>query len=256
MPIDRRSFLQLSAATLAAGALAATPLARSATARAVEAIAVDALTTFDPRPIAALAEQLFPGKGAELVTAWRLRQFEYAWLRTSMGRYADFWQVTDEALVFATKQLKLDPDRTRRERLMQGFLDIRAWPEALPAFRTLKEAGIRLVFLSNFTARMLDAGVANSGLGGLFEAHLTTDLVRAYKPDPRAYRMGVDALGVPRERILFAAFGGWDAAGAKSYGYPTFWVNRANQPVEELGYLPDAQGATLIDLAQYVLGAA
>jgi 2-haloacid dehalogenase len=46
--------------------------------------------------------------------------------------------------------------------------------------------------------------------------------------------MAVDAPKLRREEILFAAFGGWDAAGAKAFGFPTFWVNRMGSPLEEL----------------------
>ena len=99
---------------------------------------------------------------------------------------------------------------------------------------------------------MLDAAVRNSGLQGMFEEHLSTDRVKAFKPDPRAYRMGVDALGMKKEEIAFAAFAGWDAAGAKFYGYPTFWVNRARAPLEELGVVPDGTGAGLNDLVSFV----
>jgi hypothetical protein len=41
------------------------------------------------------------------------------------------------------------------------------------------------------------------------------------KLDPRAYQMRIDAFRLPKQEILFAAFGGWDAAGAKSFGYET-----------------------------------
>ena len=71
-------------------------------------------------------------------------------------------------------------------------------------------------------------------MNGVFDHVLTADRVSAYKPDPRAYRIGLDAFGLNPDQILFAAFAGWDAAGAKSFGYPTFWVNRQNQPAEEL----------------------
>jgi 2-haloacid dehalogenase len=100
---------------------------------------------------------------------------------------------------------------------------------------------------------MLDAGIRNSRLDGVFDHVLSTDLVKAFKPDPRAYQMGLDALGMGADRILFAAFAGWDAAGAKSFGYPTFWVNRQNQPGEELGVAPDATGANLNDLVEFLL---
>jgi 2-haloacid dehalogenase len=81
---------------------------------------------------------------------------------------------------------------------------------------------------------------------------VSTDLARTYKPDPRAYQLGVDALGLPREQILFAAFAGWDAAGARRFGYPTFWVNRLQAPPEELGAPPDGVGASLDGLVAFV----
>ena len=54
-------------------------------------------------PVFAKADEIFPGKGAELSNAWRTRQFEYTWLRTLGGSYVDFWQVTEESLMFAAK---------------------------------------------------------------------------------------------------------------------------------------------------------
>ncbi len=102
---------------------------------------------------------------------------------------------------------------------------------------------------------MLDAAVRNSGLQGIFEPYLGIDRVRDHKPDPRAYRMALDALGLKREEMAFATLGGWDAAGAKAFGYPTFWVNRMGLPVEGLGFAPDASGPTLRELANFVAGA-
>lgn len=253
MQLTRRELLGLSVAGAASGLL--TGGARSATSPAIQAVAFDAFTVFDPRPVSSLTERLFPGKGAELGKAWRSRQFEYAWLRTLTGRYVDFWQVTEDALVFSARLLKLELGREQRGRLMHAFLEIGAWPDALPALKSMKEAGIRLALLSNFTAAMLDAAVANSRLEGIFEPHLTTDRARAYKPDPRAYRMGIDAFGLAREEIAFAAFAGWDAAGARSFGYPTVWINRAGLPPEVLGAVPDATGENLGDLARVVLAA-
>jgi 2-haloacid dehalogenase len=94
----------------------------------------------------------------------------------------------------------------------------------------------------------------NAGLEGLLEAPLSTDHVRAYKPDPRAYQMGLDAFGLKREEVVFAASASWDAAGAKAFGYPSFWVNRANLPVEALGAAPDAIGLGMADLVAFVMG--
>jgi 2-haloacid dehalogenase len=66
--------------------------------------------------------------------------------------------------------------------------------------------------------------------------------------------MGLDGFKLEKAEIVFAAFAGWDASGAKWFGYPTFWVNRLNSPVEELGVAPDGVGSGLSDLVEFVLG--
>ena len=256
MPVNRREFLHLVAGGVTTGLLVSNPLTRGATRPKIKAIAFDAFPVFDPRTIFARADELFPGKGADLSNAWRTRQFEYTWLRTLSQRYVDFWQVTEDALVFATKMLKLDLTPEKRKQLMEAYLELKAWADALPALRSLKDAGIRLAFLSNFTSRMLDAAIKNSGLEGIFEDHLSTDKVQAFKPDPRAYQMGIDAFRLTREEIAFAAFAGWDAAGARWFGYPTVWVNRMNLPAEELGVAADAIGGNLNDLVSFVKASA
>jgi 2-haloacid dehalogenase len=102
------------------------------------------------------------------------------------------------------------------------------------------------------TARMLETGIRNARLEAMFTHVLSTDEKRTYKPEPRAYQMAVDAMKLGREEILFVAFAGWDAAGAKSFGFPTFWVNRLNLPEEELGARADGTGRDLADLVKFV----
>jgi 2-haloacid dehalogenase len=228
-------------------------LPRLAGSRKPKAILFDAFPVFDARPIVALAETAFPGRGAELVSIWRSRQFEYAWLRVAGHRYADFWQVTDDALRAAARVLRLEIGAREQTRLMNAYLDLTAYADVPAALAALRAAGIRLALLSNLTPRMLDASVRHAGLAGMFERILSTDLAATYKPDPRAYQLGLDELRLGRDDVLFAAFAGWDVAGAKWFGYRTFWVNRAGQPAEELGAVPDASGATLADLVAYVM---
>ena len=251
MSVDRREFLYMAAGA-ASGLLATISPAQAATKPKIKAIAFDAFPIFDPRPVFALVEKLFPGKGAELSNAWRTRQFEYQWLRALSGQYADFWQATEDALVFSTKLLKLELPEETRKQLMDAYLALKAWPDVLPALQTLKNAGMRLAFVSNATPKILDASIKNAGLEGYFEHVLSTDKIKTYKPDPRAYQMGVDALKLKREEILFVAFAGWDAAGAKSFGYPTFWVNRLNLPAEELGVVSDGTGPGMADLVKFL----
>jgi len=247
MPIDRRKFVTLAAATLVA------PSAFAET-RPFKAIAFDGFVITDPRPVFAKSEELFPDKGRALNEIWRTRIFEYTWLRTVGGHYADFWHVIEDSLMVAARASKVDLTAGQRDTLMQTWLMFKAWPDVAPGLKELKAAGIRMAFLANPTARMLDAVVANSALEGFFEPHLSTDKVQAFKPASVAYQMGPEAFKLPKEEIAFAAFAGWDAAGAKWFGYPTFWVNRANAPLEELGVTPDGTGAGMADLVKFVLG--
>jgi 2-haloacid dehalogenase len=246
-PMIARRQLLLGSAIL--GALSS---ARADGPARYKAIAFDGFPLIDPRPVALRAEALFPGHGVQLMEAWRTRQFEYTWLRTLSGRYADFWQVTQQALVVAATASEIDLTPDLRDRLMQTFLELKVWPDVAPALGALKASGLRMAFLANPTVEMLDAPMRNAGLEGLLEAPLSTDRVRAYKPDPRAYQMGLDAFGLKREEIVFAASASWDAAGAKAFGYPSFWVNRANLPAEALGAAPDAIGSGMADLVTFV----
>jgi 2-haloacid dehalogenase len=253
MLVNRREFGTLAAGGVAAAnAIAPAGQARATSGATIKAIAFDGFPIIDARPVAAKTEEIFPGRGLELGNAWRTRQFEYTWLRTLGGNYANFWRVTEQSLVFAARLLKIELTADQRDQLMQTYLKLKAWPDVLPALKQLRDAGIRMAFLSNLTEAMLDAAVKNSGLEGFLEGHLSTDKVRAFKPDPRAYQMGVDAFNLKKEEIAFAAFAGWDAAGARWFGYPTFWVNRLNTPVEELGVVPDGIGSGLGDLVKFV----
>lgn len=167
-----------------------------------------------------------------------------------MGRYVDFPTTTRDALVFAAKSLKLELSPATQQRLLDGYSQLKAWPDVVPALQDLKRAGLRLGFLSNFSHDMLTANIKSAGLEGTFDQVLSTDRVKAFKPDPRAYQLGVDAFGLGREEIVFAAFAGWDAAGAKSFGFRTFWVNRQNGVEEELQVHPDASGS-MADLVRF-----
>jgi 2-haloacid dehalogenase len=250
MSIGRRKVLGLALATAATGFIQRSAIA--APPQKIKAIAFDAFPIFDPRPVYALGKQLFPGKGAELGNAWRGRQFEYQWLRGLGGHYVDFWHATDDAPVYAAKATRLDLTPDKRKQLMNAFLELRAWPDVAPQLQAFKKDGMKLAFLSNATQKILDAGIRNSGLDGAFDAVVSTDAIKSYKPDPRAYQMGVDALKLKRDEILFVAFAGWDVAGAKWFGYPTYWMNRLNAPVEELDATPDGTGTNLNELAAFL----
>jgi len=252
MSLNRRNFLKFVTVSTSATLFSKATLAQAAKKSQIKAIAFDGFPIFDPRPIFSLAETLFPGKGKDLSQAWRTRQFEYQWLRALSGQYVDFWQATEDGLLFAVKQLKLEPSQEKIERLMNAYLNLKPWPDVIPALKSLRSSNIRLAFLSNLTPNILATNMRKSGIEDYFEHAISTDRIHTYKPDPRAYQLGVDTLKLKREEIAFAAFAGWDAAGAKWFGYPTFWVNRAGFDAENLGITPDGTGKGMAHLVQFI----
>jgi 2-haloacid dehalogenase len=218
----------------------------------IQAIAFDAYgTLFDVHSVIALCNRKFPGQGAELSRLWRAKQLEYTWLRSLMGRYEDFWMVTESALVFACRSLNLAcPTETRKE-LMESYLRLDTFPEVKSALGKL--AKHKLAILSNGSPRMLAAAVERAGLKGVFADVISVDELKIYKSSPRVYGLVSSHLDVPKSAIAFVSSNFWDIAGAKSYGFWTCWVNRGKLASDELGVKPDCTVETL-DRLNAVLG--
>jgi len=219
-----------------------------------KAVAFDYFVIFDPNSVIPAVEAEFPGRGAEFVKAWRSKQFEYCFLRSITARHDDFFKVTEDALVYTAEAMKLDLPADARARLLDAYLALKPWPDAIEALRTLKASGLRIITIANFSPKMLRANADRAGITDLFDDLLSTEVNGTYKPDARAYELGIKKLNLKKEEIVFAAFGGWDAYGAKSYGYTTYWVNRFNLPAEELGVKPDAASNNIQGLVDFVLG--
>jgi 2-haloacid dehalogenase len=164
---------------------------------------------------------------------WRTKQLEYTWLRSLMSRYVDFWAVTDEALRFALKRMGIKVTSEQHAALLAAYLHLSAYPEVPAALAGL--APRPCMILSNGSPHMLEAVVASSGLEGQFTHIISADLVKVYKPDPRVYALAPDALGLPKEAIVFVSSNGFDIMGAKAYGFQVAWINRINTPADELG---------------------
>ncbi len=249
MDISRRNFIAVTGAgalgaALASGSLGSIAFASGQGAQ-IKAVAFDAFPIFDPRPAFAVLKQQFPEKGDELQKAWFAKIFGYTWLRTTAGQYQNFTQVMEEALIFTAKSMQLQLTPEKQSAIISAFSQLPVWPDVLPALQKLRQHGIRLAFLSNMQESMLRANMRYNNIEEYFEFTLSTDAVQQYKPSPKAYQLAVDSFKLKKEEIAFAAFAGWDAAGAAWFGYPTVWVNRINSPAEELGITPAATGSNI-----------
>jgi 2-haloacid dehalogenase len=251
--INRKGFITTALTGLLATKLAipAAHLADTAPAK-FKAIAFDAFPIFNPTPILSLAKTMFEEKGRDLVNLWRTTQFEYSWLRSVGGKYKDFFGITEDALLFAARKVGVTLTDADRKSLLDQYMRLDVWPDVIPALQSLRESGIRLVFLSNFTPEMLYSCMNHAKVENYFERIISTDMAKTFKPDARAYQLGTDVLKLKKEEILFVAFAGWDASGAKWFGYPTFWLNRLQSPAEELNASPDGEGGGMADLIRFV----
>jgi 2-haloacid dehalogenase len=212
----------------------------------VSAVVFDAYgTIFDVHSVTRLAERHFPGRGGQLSAAWRTKQLEYTWLRSLMQRYEDFSSVTDAALDWSLASLGLEAGAETRRALHDEYRRLAPFPDAVAALERLG-ATHRLAILSNGHPDMLEAVVDHAGLrrhftGGILSVHPAG----TFKPSPAVYAIAEEALGGPREGIAFVSSNGWDAAGAKAFGFRVIWVNRGGAPRERLGVQPDREISSL-----------
>lgn len=220
---------------------------------AIQAIIFDAYgTLFDVYSIAELAERLFPGHGKALAELWRDKQVEYTRLRTLSNTYKPFWEITQDALIFTCRKLGLDLTLDAQSQIMGQYAKLQAFPESLTALQTLRAKHKKLAILSNGNPEMLDTIVQAANMQSLLNAVLSVHAVKKFKTAPEAYQLGPETFGMPAKEMLFVSSNAWDVCGAAWFGFQTFWVNRSDVPMEELGVTPNGSGRSLNDLLSFV----
>ncbi|MDE2580165.1 MAG: haloacid dehalogenase type II [Rhodospirillales bacterium] len=204
-------------------------------------------TVFDFASAATRCTEIPEEKRTALTNLWRDKQLQYTWLRSLQDRYADFWQVTGEALDFTLDSLGIATPALR-DRLMDLYLTLSAFPEVPDTLRRLKEAGFVTAILSNGSPAMLDSAVRGAGLQNLLDAVLSADAVQVFKTHPRVYDYALQRLGVRAEQVSFQSSNAWDAFAASAYGMRVVWCNRYGQRRERLPGAPDHEVKSLAEL--------
>ncbi|WP_243614435.1 haloacid dehalogenase type II [Shimia aestuarii] len=183
---------------------------------------------------------------------WRLKQIQYSWLRAVTGAHTDFWEVTQNGLDWALEASGLAGDAPLRERLLQLYWELSAYPEVPAMLDALKSAGFNTAILSNGSPAMLDGAVQSAGIGALLDDVLSVESVGIFKPARAVYDLVGDRFGCAPHEVLFVSSNGWDAAAASGYGFTTAWVNRAGDPMDRLPWTPEhvlSDLTTIPDLA-------
>jgi 2-haloacid dehalogenase len=159
--------------------------------------------------------------------------------------------VTSDALDFALETLAIDKPGLR-DRLMNLYLTLDAFPEVGEVLGRLKQDGLKTAILSNGTPVMLNAAAKAARLDDLLDAVLSVEDVGVYKPHPKVYQLAVDRLGIPAGAIAFQSSNAWDAYAASAFGMQTVWCNRYGQRPERLPGSPDRMIKSLAELPDLV----
>lgn len=210
----------------------------------ITTVVFDAYGTLFDVTAAAREAAAEPGRAAlaeswpTLAAHWRTKQLQYTWLRAITGDHTDFWTVTCDGLDWALDATGLSGDIELRDRLLQLYRELTAYPEVPDMLAQLKTMGLATAILSNGSSDMLDDAVRSAGIGDRLDDVLSVDTVGIFKPAAAVYDLVGARFGCDRHEVLFVSSNGWDACCAAAYGYTTAWVNRAGEPTDRLPSRP------------------
>jgi 2-haloacid dehalogenase len=190
-------------------------------------------TLVDVGAVAEACKEMAPEPVA-FITQWRAKQLEYTFLRTLMGKYRDFWKVTEEALEFAIQHFGLQVRAEQRKQVMEAWLHPTPYPEIVAALPRLKEKYL-LAILSNGTSKMLQTELERTRLRPYFRWVISADAVKLYKPSPEVYRLALKQMRLQKNEILFISSNSFDVMGSKHFGFKVCWINRHGVPLDPLG---------------------
>jgi 2-haloacid dehalogenase len=189
-------------------------------------------------PVGALSSRIGPNADA-VSKLWRQKQLEYSWLRSLMHAYVPFWQVTGDALDYTLEAFAID-DKALRNDLMDLYLHLAAYDDAVACLRKLKELGVATAILTNGSYDMLNAAVDSSGLDQYLDENISVEEVGIFKPDPRIYQLAVDRMKLTDPAaICFVSANTWDAQAAKDFGFHVARINRFGLKDDRIPGKPD-----------------
>ncbi|MFQ5935573.1 MAG: haloacid dehalogenase type II [Acidiferrobacterales bacterium] len=220
----------------------------------IKALAFDHYgTLFDKHAVAKIMEEQYPRQGEALAKLWFSTLKQYCFLSGMMERYVTWDELTKRALTYAGKSLSLEVPPELHEKLIQADLVLPPFPEVPAALKRLAEK-FTLVVLTMASAWMVEASQKNAGVEQYFKEIISAEPYKVYKPGRHAYDLAVQRLELPKEQIGFVSGNSFDVMGGKHYGFPTFWINRTGEPLDELGPQPDLVVPDLAGLADKLCG--
>ena len=179
------------------------------------------------------------GEDADALSAlWRAKQLEYSWVRTLMGRYIDFWSITQDALDHALARFP-SVDKALKPTLLDAYWRLEAYPDVLPTLTKLRIMGHTVAIFTNGTREMAEAAASASAVLPLIDMVVSVEDTRRYKSAPKVYENLCQRLDMKPSEVCLVSSNRWDIAGGAAYGLRTIWVNRTGMPDEYFDAQPD-----------------
>jgi 2-haloalkanoic acid dehalogenase type II len=184
-----------------------------------------------------------PPPGRELRLRWEVIQFELV-----TGPYKPYKQILGEATLAWCRENGLPENEAYADAIVGSMRAWQPFPDARPALTAAREAGIRLVILSNTDRDIIDHSLKQIGVP--FDGVVVAEDVGSYKPSAANFERLLQEVGEEPADILHVAFGfKYDIRTAKEQGMRTAWVNRHAEPLPDRGAAPDHEWRDLWGLA-------
>jgi 2-haloacid dehalogenase len=188
------------------------------------------------------------GEDADSLSAlWRAKQLEYSWVRTLMGRYRDFWSLTEEALDYALSRHP-SVDQGVRGRLLNAYWRLDAYADVAPALTRLRRAGHAIAIFTNGTQEMAEAAANASAVLPLVDMVISVEPLKQFKTVPEVYKHLCTRLDMAPRDVCLVSSNRWDIAGGATFGMRTIWVNRTSMPDEYFDAQPDQDVRSLSEI--------
>ncbi|MBN2701456.1 MAG: haloacid dehalogenase type II [Methylohalobius sp. ZOD2] len=210
-------------------------------------------TLLDLNPLTESVARVLEGR-RDLAVLWFTSLLHHSLVATVGNHYRDFGQIGVATLQMVARGhgIELSEDRAR-----QALAPIHSLPphsDAEPALKRLKQSGFQLVALTNSPPAVLKSQLNHAGLAPYFDAALSVESVKLFKPHPETYAWALRRLQIDAPDGLLVAAHGWDIAGALWAGMRGIFIQRPGKQLYPLAEEPELTASTFGALADYLIG--
>lgn len=208
-------------------------------------------TLLDVAALDPLFKDLFGDPGTRKEWFYTL---EENWLTaTVVDDYRPFGDLAKAALVMVGDRRGVKVTDADQQKLVEGIMSLPAHADVAEALGLLRDRGFSLAALTNSTLAAAQKQLESAGLSAFFDAVLSVDEVKRYKPAVEPYRLAAERLGIGTGDFTMVAAHAWDISGAAAAGCRTAFVGRPGKVTSPTGAQPDVKGEGLLEVARQLI---